>query len=191
MQRLVVALSIAILAACSGKVELLSGISEAEGNEVLVTLLDAGIEARKTTTKEGTNISVETDQIALALNTLKSVGLPRTHFDGMGQIFRKEGLISSPLEERARYLYALSQELSSTLTQIDGVLVARVHIVLPESAKIGEKPLPSSAAVFIKHRRDYSLDALQPQIKLLVTHSIPGLEEDQVTVVLIPSHPIK
>ncbi|MGA0583449.1 MAG: EscJ/YscJ/HrcJ family type III secretion inner membrane ring protein, partial [Castellaniella sp.] len=107
----------------------------------------------------------------------------------MGQIFRKEGLVSSPLEERARYIYALSQELTNTLSQMDGVLAARVHVVLPERGEIGEAATPSTAAVFIKHRVGYSFDALKPQIRQLVTHAIPGLTEDRVSIVLVSAQP--
>ncbi|MCE4861265.1 EscJ/YscJ/HrcJ family type III secretion inner membrane ring protein, partial [Campylobacter jejuni] len=81
------------------------------------------------------------------------------------------------LEERARYIYALSQELTNTLSQMDGVLAARVHVVLPERGGVGENTTPSTAAVFIKHQAGYNLDALQPQIRKLVTHAIPGLTE--------------
>jgi type III secretion protein J len=107
----------------------------------------------------------------------------------MGQIFRKEGLVSSPLEERARYIYALSQELTNTLSQMDGVLAARVHVVLPERGGVGENTTPSTAAVFIKHQAGYNLDALQPQIRKLVTHAIPGLTEDRVSIALVSAQP--
>ena len=107
----------------------------------------------------------------------------------MGQIFRKEGLVSSPLEERARYIYALSQELTNTLSQMDGVLAARVHVVLPERGGVGETTTPSTAAVFIKHQTGYNLDALQPQIRKLVTHAIPGLTEDRVSIALVSAQP--
>ena len=107
----------------------------------------------------------------------------------MGQIFRKEGLVSSPLEERARYIYALSQELANTLSQMDGVITARVHVVLPERGGVGEEATPSTAAVFIKTQPGYALDALLPQIRRLVIHAIPGLSEDKVSVALINAQP--
>lgn len=179
-----------LLGACTSNVELFSDIPESEGNEALAALLDAGLNAHKQVTKDGVSIRISSDEVSRALDTLKALGLPRERFDGMGRIFRKEGLVSSPLEERARYLYALSQELGNTLSQLDGVLVARVHIVLPERRTIGEASTPSSAAVFIKHRRDYTLDALRPQIRQLVAHSIPDLNEGQVAIVLVPSRPI-
>lgn len=178
-----------LLAACGSRVELFSAASESEANEVLSVLLDAGIAAQKATTKTGVAVSVDGPQVARALDILRARGLPRERFDGMGQIFRKEGLVSSPLEERARYIYALSQELTNTLSQMDGVLAARVHVVLPERGGVGENTTPSTAAVFIKHQMGYNLDALQPQIRKLVTHAIPGLTEDRVSIALVSAQP--
>ncbi|KRC70300.1 Yop proteins translocation lipoprotein J precursor [compost metagenome] len=178
-----------VLAACGSRVELFSAANESEANEVLSVLLDAGISAQKATTKTGVSVSVEGQQVARALDILRARGLPRERFDGMGQIFRKEGLVSSPLEERARYIYALSQELTNTLSQMDGVLAARVHVVLPERGGVGETTTPSTAAVFIKHQTGYNLDALQPQIRKLVTHAIPGLTEDRVSIALVSAQP--
>ena len=122
-----------------------------------------------------------------SLQVLREHGLPRERYAGMGQVFKKEGLISSPLEERARYIYALSQELSQTLSKIDGVLNARVHVVLPERGVAGEVGVTSTAAVFIKYQDGYNLDILQPQIRRLVTNSIPSLSSENVSVVLIAS----
>ncbi|MFJ3463699.1 type III secretion system inner membrane ring lipoprotein SctJ [Achromobacter spanius] len=177
------------LAACGSRVELFSAANESEANEVLSVLLDAGISAQKATTKTGVAVSVDSQQVARALDILRARGLPRERFDGMGQIFRKEGLVSSPMEERARYIYALSQELTNTLSQMDGVLAARVHVVLPERGGVGENTTPSTAAVFIKHQAGYTLDALQPQIRKLVTHAIPGLTEDRVSIALVSAQP--
>lgn len=183
------ALVLAALAACGSNVTLYSAASEGEANELLSVLLDAGIRAEKTIGKEGAAISVDGTQVARALDILRKQGLPRERFDGMGQIFRKEGLVSSPLEERVRYIYALSQELTNTLSQMDGVLAARVHVVLPERGEIGESATPSTAAVFIKHQVGYSFDALRPQIRQLVTHAIPGLTEDRVSITLVSAQP--
>lgn len=179
---------IALFTACGAQVELLSAISESEANEALAALLDADIKALKTPGKEGlVNIQVEQGQVARAITILQAEGLPRERYAKMGEVFRKEGLISSPLEERARYLWALSQELSATVSQIDGVMKARVHVVLPERSTGGDPALPSSAAVFIKYKQGYNLDDAIPSIKRLVANSISGLTSDKVSVVLLPA----
>ncbi len=173
---------------CTGKVELLQGVSETEANEALAALLESGINASKLPGKEGTvGIEVQSSEVARAISILRAEGLPKERYAKMGEVFRKEGLISSPLEERARYLWALSQELSATISQIDGVIKARVHVVLPERGSSGDPMLPSSAAVFIKHKSGINLDDSIPQVKRLVTNSIPGLAPDKVTVISLPS----
>lgn len=183
-------LLLGLLAGCAKQVELMGAIPEAEANEVIAALQNAGIDAAKVPGKEGqVGVSISPERVGRAVDLLREKGLPRERFAGMGQVFRKEGLISSPLEERARYLYALSQELGATLTQIDGVVVARVHVVLPERNVAGDASVPSSAAVFIKHLEGYSLDTLQPLIRRLVTHSIPGLTPEKVSIVLILAQP--
>lgn len=176
-----------LLAACGAQVELVSDLPEPEANEVLSALLDANIRASKTLTKEGVRLTVEQSQVARAITVMRSEGLPRERFARMGEVFRKEGMISSPLEERARYLWALSQELSNTVNQIDGVLRARVHVVLPERSSGADPAMPSSAAVFIKYKRGYNLDDSVAQVKRLVASSIPGLTSERVSVVLLAS----
>jgi type III secretion protein J len=180
-----------LLGGCLEKtVLLLTEIPETEANDALVALLDAGIKAEKKAGKDGmVDLEVEQDEMAKAIATLHAQGLPHERFAKMGEVFRKEGLISSPLEERARYLWALSQEVSGTLSQLDGVIVARVQVVLPERSSGGDPALPSSAAVFIKFRGGYHLDETVPQIKKLVADSIPGLAEDKVSIVLVPFMP--
>lgn len=174
-----------LLGGCSNRVELFSSTTDSEANEILALLLQSAIPAEKQIKKTGVTISVAESDVAKALGILRQQGLPRARFEGMGKIFQKEGMISSPLEERARYIYALSQELESTLSKMDGVLVARVHVVLPDqdAAKIAKTP--ASAAIFIKHQAGYNLDVLKPQIRTLVAHAIPELGEERVSVVLV------
>lgn len=187
LRRACLALCLA-LAACGGKVDLMGAIAEDEANEVISALLQAHIPAEKVGGKEGmVSVRVPSEQVGQSLELLRERGLPRERYAGMGQVFKKEGLISSPLEERARYIYALSQELSQTLSKIDGVLNARVHVVLPERGVAGEGGVPSTAAVFMRYQDGYNLEILQPQIRRLVTNSIPSLSADNVSVILVAS----
>jgi type III secretion protein J len=183
-------LSCLLLTGCGQRVELLGAITEPEANEVMAALQNAGIAVDKKPGKDGlVGVTIPSGEVGRAVDLLRERGLPRERFVGMGQVFRKEGLISSPLEERARYLYALSQELGATLSQIDGVIFARVHVVLPERPVPGETPVPSSAAVFIKHQDGYNLDTLQPLVRRLVTHSIPALTSEKISIVFFNAPP--
>lgn len=178
------------LALCPGcaKQELYSDLAEREANEMMAVLMGRGIACTKTPGEEGTwKLSVPAASFGTAVDALNTLGYPRDTYSDIGQLFTKSGLVSSPTEERIRFVYALSQELSHTLSQIDGVLTARVHIVLPNNDPFGDEVRPSSAAVFIKHRQDADLDGSIVKIKELVIGSIEGLSADKVTVALFPA----
>lgn len=179
-----------LLTACA-KQELYSNLSERQANEMIAVLRGAGIEAEKLP-KEGGQfaIAAASGDFAPAIRTLSSQGYPRETYDTMGKIFKREGFVSSPLEERARLLHAMSQEIANTLTNIDGVITARVHLSMPEKNPLADKLQPASAAVFIKHRPDRNLASQVTQIKALVVNSIEGLAYDNVTVALFPAEGI-
>ena len=107
----------------------------------------------------------------------------------MGDIFKKESMVSTPVEERARLVYAISQELAGTVAAIDGVLNSRVHLVLPETDTFGNKLSPAKASVFIKHRQDADLSTHVSQIKRLVENSVQDLQYEHISVFLFPSVP--
>ncbi|VVN54513.1 hypothetical protein PS685_01588 [Pseudomonas fluorescens] len=160
---------------CGESVVLHSQLSEQEANAVIAELADKQVHAQKVPDKNGISIRVRTEAISRAINSLSAAGLPRTKRSTLGDIFRKEGVISTPLEERARYIYALSQELEATLSSIDGVIVARVHVVLPERVAPGEAVQPASASVFIKHDARLDPDGIQSRVRRMVASSIPGM----------------
>lgn len=182
--RLAAAGLLLVLAGCQA--DLYSNLTEAEANEMLAVLLANEVAANKKPGADGVfTVAVGQDDILRSLDILKNSGLPRIERASMGQVFAKSGIVSSPFEERIRYVYALGEDVAKTIQQIDGVLTARVHIVLPEKAEFGQAVKPSSAAVFIKQRPEVDLDFLVPQIRRLVSNSIEGVSFDNVAVVLV------
>ncbi|HET7868300.1 MAG TPA: type III secretion inner membrane ring lipoprotein SctJ, partial [Burkholderiaceae bacterium] len=158
-----------LLSGC--KVALYSSLNEQEANQIVAALAAEGIAAAKER-QEGEQWQVQVDEARLgaALDTLRAQGLPNDRYVSMGDVFQKQGLVSTPVEERMRYIYAVSQELSQTLRSVDGVIAARVHVVIPANDPLSDRVRPSSAAVFIKHRPDVDLRLLTPAVKDMVAH---------------------
>lgn len=179
--------TLAVLSGC--KTDLYSGLSENDTNEMLAIMLvnDIESEKRKDAKGEKYTLSVDEDKIPLAVSLLKEHGYPRESITGINDLFADQGLVSSPMEERVRYIYALSQSVQETLNQIDGVIVARVHIVMPENNPFVSKVSPSSASVFIKYHPASNLEDIKSEIKLIVEKSIEGLTYDKVSVVMLPA----
>jgi len=176
-----------MLAACN-RADLYSQLSERQANEMIAALQSAGIDAAKSTKDASTwTVKVAQGDFARAVDTLRAEGLPRDEFESLGRVFKKEGFVSSPLEERARLIYGLSQELSNTISTIDGVVVARVHLVVPERDPLSDKPRTASASVMVKHRPGVDMGSQVGQIKALVVNSVEGLSYDSVTVSLFPA----
>lgn len=166
---------------------LYSGLDEREANEMLAVLLSNDINARKVGLGEGLEIQTPRGDLPRAIALLSELGYPREDFQSLGDVFRREGFVSSPLEERARLLYALSQELSQTLSTIDGVVTARVHLAIPEQRVLSDEVKPSSASIFVKYKPGSAVTEQAASIKALVVNSIEGLPYDNVTVTFFPA----
>ncbi len=178
------------VAACSGQ-ELYRDVAEREANEMVAVLERAGIESGKSPGEKGVfTVTVAQGDFARSVEVLRQNGLPRDQYESLGTVFKKEGFTSSSLAERARLVYGLSQELSHTISEFDGVVEARVHLALPEADVMTGVANPPSASVFVKYREGFDLRAQTAAIKALVTNSIEGLEYEKVSVAMTEAKPL-
>lgn len=181
-----------LLAGCEEQATLYSGLEESQANAVMAALLGENISCTKTPGDEGTwNVQIDGSRFADAANLCERLGLPRKQFKGVGEVFKKTGMVSSPSEERIRFMDAIAQDLAKTISMIDGVVDARVHVVLPENDPFAKNNLPSSAAVAVRSRWDADLSDAIPQIKSLVKNSIEGLSFEKITVTVFQDMPPK
>ena len=183
---------LALLAGCEEETTLYSQLEERQANAIIAELKAHDISCRKTPGEEGTwNVMISEGNFATAVELLEQKGLPRRQYQGVAESFKKTGMVSSPSEERIRFMAAREQDLSRTLTQIEGVIDASVHIVLPENDPFAKHMKPSSAAVVIHHRFDVDMADYLPQIKNLVKNSIEGLDYSKISVTLFRESPPK
>ena len=182
---LVVLLCLALLAGCRS--EIYQGLTEDQANAMLATLLKRGVRVEKQAAgKNGFAIAVDDDQIVQALQILKDNNLPGEDFSNLGKVFSGQGMIASPTEEQSRLAYALSQELADTLSRIDGVLTARVHIVLAGTDPVTDTRTPPSAAVFLRHLPESQVIGMVPKIREMTANAVPELNFERVSVLLLP-----
>ncbi len=161
---------------------LYSNLSERDANEMWVTLLERGIDASKVASGDGYSVAVPRDQVIRALEIVSERSLPREKFDSLGSVFSGQGMIASQTEEQARLAYAIAQELSDTFSRIDGVLDARVHVVLVQHEKSSGLTTPPSAAVFLRHNESSPVTSMISEIKDIAAKAVPGLTFERVAV---------
>ncbi len=179
-------LVLVLLVGC--KAAIYTKMTEVDANETLYTLLQGGIDAEKRPDPDGGfSVWADKDDMAAAIGLLKANAQPEQKHPSLGELFGRNQLISTPAEERIRFVYGTEQALAQTLSKIDGVLVARVHIVLPINDPLATDIKPSSASVFIKHRAGQDLASSVPAIKDLVVRGIEGLSVERVAVTLFPA----
>ncbi len=180
-------LTFILLVSC--KETLYSNLQEVDANEMVSVLEASGIPASRSRDKKGIyEVLVDADMVAVAVSILRKEGLPRENFKNIGDIFSTDGVVTTPFAEKARFIYALNEELSATISAIKGVKRARVLITMtsPES-RFSREIIPSRASVTIQYEKGFDRNRFVPSIKTLVSHSVPNLEYEGVVVVLFPA----
>ena len=184
--------SLLLLTGCDKKSTLYANLEERQANMVMAALRGQGISCEKSPGDEGTwTVMIDDSRFAEAVTLCERNGLPPNKFYGIGEVFRKSGMVSSPSEERIRFMDATAQDLAKTISMLEGVVNARVHVVLPENDPFAKNVLPSSAAVAIRARWDADLAPAVPQIKSVVRNAIEGLAYEKISVTIFQDQPPK
>ena len=97
------------------------------------------------------------------------------------ELLDEQGLSVSDFRQRVDYQRALEGELARTLTAIESIPYANVHLVIPEDALFAEDEVPVSASVLVDSTRDLSQSEIET-ITFVVGSAVEGLEPDEVTV---------
>jgi type III secretion protein J len=183
--RLMIVVALAgLLQACD--IDLYTNLGEREANAMVAVLLRDGVPASRKLQDNGQlTVVVDEKRFSEAMSLLDDAGLPGQSFSNMGQVFKSNGLVSSPVQERAQMVYALSEELSHSVSEIDGIISARVHVVLPDNDLLKRVISPSSASVLVRYDPATDINQLIPQIKTLVANGISGLSYEGVSVTAI------
>lgn len=153
-RRLYLFWSIALLISLSGCArDIASGLDEAEANRAIVALQRANIEVEKAVDSEGKfKLSVARDDARLAFTILASEEIPRRK----EVVANSQSMVPSPETERAQRIAATASQIERSLSSIDGVLDARVHLDVPAQDPLAIGPeqarMRPTASVLIRYR---------------------------------------
>ncbi|MCL6471322.1 MAG: flagellar M-ring protein FliF [Firmicutes bacterium] len=133
---------------------------------------------------DGTSIiKVPSDKVYETRIDLAGQGLPQGGTVGF-EIFDQNNFGLSEFTQKVNYRRALEGELARTISQINEISGARVHLVVPEPSLYSEKENPATASVVIKPKAGAKLSGNQVQgIVNLVARSVEGLKPENITVV--------
>ena len=161
---------------------LYGNLSDSDASGVVQALQTGGIEYKLDNTSGA--IMVPAERVHDARLQLASQGLPQGKNSSFELISKDPGFGVSQFMENARYQYALESELARTISALQAVEAARVHLAIPQQSAFVRDRRPASASVLLQLRAGHRLEPEQGSaIVHLVASSIPELDSDQVTVV--------
>ncbi|MFB4393847.1 MULTISPECIES: flagellar basal-body MS-ring/collar protein FliF [unclassified Pseudomonas] len=128
---------------------------------------------------------VKADDLSRARLKLAAAGVaPSDGNIGFEILDKEQGLGTSQFMEATRYRRGLEGELARTISSLNNVKAARVHLAIPKSSVFVRDERKPSASVLVELFPGRALEAGQVMaIVNLVATSVPELDKSQVTVV--------
>ena len=160
---------------------LYAGLPEAEKSRILDALRNSGVKVRLDPVTG--DVLVPTENYHSSRMTLAAQGLPASVATGYEQLDSIQ-MGSSRSVEAARLKQSQEMELARSISEIDLVISARVHLALPDKEVFVRQQAEPTASVFLQLARGRSLGRSQVEAILhLVSASVPSLTKENVSVV--------
>jgi flagellar M-ring protein FliF len=160
---------------------LYAGLPESEKAMVLESLKNAGVDvSMDPVTGE---VLVPVVDYHNARMTLAAQGLPSSSGTGYDQLDSIQ-MGSSKSVEAAKLKQSQEMELARSISEIDMVMSARVHLAIPEKEVFVRQSAEPTASVFLQLARGRGLGRNQVDAIIhLVSSSVPNLTKDNVSIV--------
>ena len=161
---------------------LFSGMEAQESSEVATVLQQMKIDYKLDPTT-GALLVPASDVQGLRLR-LAAEGLPRSSAQGMEILSQEQGFGTSQFIEQARYQRAMEQELARSVSELQNVRSARVHLAIPKQSVFVRERKPPTASVVVNLYAGRTLERGHiAAITHMVAASIPNMKSSDVTVV--------
>ncbi len=160
---------------------LYAGLSQQDAGEVVKKLSEKNIPYQ--IGPDGTSILVPAKQVREMRIQLATLGLPKS--SGVGyELFDQFKLGTTEFTQKVNYQRALENELARTISGIDRIKAARVHIVMPDESVFVEDKEGASASLVLDVVGEQAPngDLINGLVHLMAT-SVRGLSPKNVTIV--------
>ena len=132
----------------------------------------------------GSQVLVPDDQVARLRLSMAAEGLPAGGSIGYEIFDRGDTLGTTSFVQNINRLRALEGELARTISSIDRVAAARVHLVLPERELFSRNRREPSASIVLKMRGGNRLESGQiSAVQHLVAAAIPDLKPGRISII--------
>ena len=158
-----------------------TNLSPEDSSEAMAVLKTAGIPSRSEA--NGAALAVPASQVHDARLLLASQGLPRG--GGVGfELFDRSDFGSSEFTQRVNLRRATEGELARTISRLQAVRSARVHVTMPEKGLYRDDDRHAAAAVVLNLQPGRTMHERElAGVRHLVASAVGGLDADSVTVV--------
>jgi type III secretion protein J len=174
-------------AACRERIQ--HGLDERQANELQTVLAERGLDARKVPEagkKPTWAIEVDEAHASDAVRILAELGLPRPVEETGCDVFGGGGLIRSPVEEQLCRVRVIERGIEKTLQGVDGVLLARVHLMVPPPPRPGQVAAAAKASAMLRTAPGQAsrVRQTQEQLRALIAGGVEGLSPEAVALMV-------
>jgi len=160
---------------------LYAGMDPADAGQAIAALEGANIPVQAT--NNGTALLVPKNMKDNARIVLAQKGLPATPGVGYELFDKADGFGLTTFMQRVNRLRAMEGELGRTISSLEGVESARVHLVLPDRESFSRTAPDPSASVVVHMKGGRTLETTQARaIRHLVAAAVPALKPTSVTI---------